>query len=335
MRAVAVALFALFAFSTANAQTTEDKQKAQAAFADAKDLYEKGEHRAAIKKLEYAYSLFPNPAIAITIARRYMDLDEPRAALRELKKLEPAKKKLKEMVEAEIATIEALLAKPVEVTLKSIPPGAMIAIDGGPPSKSPVSANMERGAILVQITLKHHKTVKETVDVKGTKPLEKVWRLEKVGSQLTIRLGNRSTDPKGPTPILTLDGAIITPGQALDVEPGRHTVECGYPGQEARTNLRYKVPAGKTLNVSCALPDPPESPSNWKSPVGWTAIGVGVAAVAGGIAMLAINAINADQYPSPQYQIDENSMPVGGGVATGLGAAALGVGLWMVLTAPD
>ena len=86
--AVVVLIFAIQ--STAWAQD-QDLDKAQEAFKAAKAAHDKGDFQESIKKLKIAYGFYPDPMIRISIARRWLDLDEPEEALEELEQLKSKK----------------------------------------------------------------------------------------------------------------------------------------------------------------------------------------------------------------------------------------------------
>ncbi|MFT7621556.1 MAG: hypothetical protein ACI9WU_000720 [Myxococcota bacterium] len=328
-----VVLVLLVPFVAAVAQEQkQDPEKAQEAFEAARVAYENGNFKLSVSKLREAFRWYPDPAIKVSIARRLVDLDEPEEALSELKSIVPKGRRMRKAVEGEIAKVEALLARPVDVTVETDPPGALIKINDEPSKGGPITRGMPRGPLRLAANMPGYKPTGKTVTVKGTKPMKVLLTLGLVYSFLRVELTGVDPERGVGAPVLRVDNKVVTPGTRLELAPGRHTISCGYARGGAPTTLRVNIPEGKDALVRCALPAPIEVASNWKTPAGWASVGSGGAALAVGIGMLVSYAVETSTYQEPRYTIESTSKPLVGGIAAGVGAGLVGLGTWFLLS---
>jgi len=338
-RRLVVLLLAILAHApVGSAQTETDPNKAMELFQEARDAFDKGDHKTSVRKLRQALKLVddaPTQAkLKITIARRLLDLDQPLEALKELQSIDKKRlrrsRKLRRVVEDDIQKIQALLQNPVQVVFETLPSGASIRLNADSPKKTPLAMKLPRGDVKIVIGLPGYDTVRERLNIKGTRTMRRRWTLQKQMSKLTVKLMNVPSWDDAPEALVTLDGKPIVAGEALEVMPGKLQVRCTFPEHPSPTNLTVNVPPGKDATVRCSLPEPVNKPGDWKTPVGWASIGGGTAAVAAGIGLLASWAVETSDYPSPQYEV-KSSKPLAGGIVTGLGAGLLGLGTYLLL----
>ena len=310
----------------------KDPAKAQAAFEAAKVLHEKGDFAGSLAKLREAYDAYPDPAIKVSIARRLLDMDEPAEALAELSSIETRNRRLKKAVEAEKLRIQDMLAQDVPVLIDTEPAGAMIKIGTGEPVRAPLRRLMKRGSIQVIVTLEGHRALSEVLRIKGTKSINRSYKLDRIVSRLTVEVTGVDPEREEGKPFLKLNGKVVAPGSTHDVDAGRHNIACGYAQGAPPTTLRVRVPEGKNAVIRCAVPAPMDKPISWRAPVGWTSVGTGAAALGAGIGILVSHVMDSSAYEEPRYSITSTSKPVAGGVVTGLGAALVGLGTYLLLS---
>lgn len=330
MRTILILLVVLYA-AVAAAQT--DQTRAQRLFQEARQAYEAGDYEGSLAKLREAYKLFPNPVIAVAIARRLIDVDDPEGALAQLEAIESPPRRLRGVIQEETTRITDILAQPVPIVLDTVPPGAMVKLGDASAEQAPIRRSVPRGTLRVRVTLPGYAEQTIELQVKGTRAIQKTFTLVRVASQLIIEIVGTLPDRDPPIQaMVTLDGNPVTPGQPLEVDAGRHEIACSFPGAVAPTTLRVRVPAGKNATVRCALPAPMEEPIHWKTPVGWATVSGGAAALAAGIGLFISYAMDQGAYEEPRYTIDSSSKPLAGGIVTGVGAGLVGLGTYFLLS---
>lgn len=188
--------------------------------------------------------------------------------------------------------------------------------------------------------------------------------LEAVRARLSWLTLRPAAGPETPGLTLFCDGEALAPGawgtlQAVD--PGRHVVAATAPG---RVRFEATVSIGESsddqiVEIPLLAADPPApsrtaagkkpeatttaiAPVDWRVPVGWASVGVGVAALAAG-SVLGLGAINdaADSKtmcpettcPLDAYTKNEHARTeaIASDVAIPVGVASVGVGLYLLL----
>lgn len=206
---------------------------------------------------------------------------------------------------------------------------------------------------------------KARADERETVALEQVQQLEPTLSYLTLEV----TAPGGQLTLLH-DGKVVGQplwGTAFPVDPGVHQLEASAPGKKpwtASINVvpgphqeRVTVPALEDAPAEPALAAPALQPDGTASPsdgrtqrtIGWVLLGAGSAAiVTGGIFALLARADDSDAEDECRPDRRELCNPAGvdlansaktkatlSGVSAGLGLAAAGAGVTLLLTAPS
>jgi len=310
-----------------------DPDKAKASFDAAKTAYEKGNFRESIRLLKEAHTHYSDPVILLTIAKRWMDLGEPEEAQASLESISTKKQRLKRLVESEMKRVKDALLLPVMLHIDATPAGATVQIDGGKSEKTPFRRKMKRGMVKVSVRADGYEPINEMVLVKGTKTIERKFKLREIIAHLSIELvgvSQESKDGKSKL-ILTLDKKPAKAGVLIKVKPGKHQVSCGYSGQ-TMNSVRFKVPENKKFKVKCVMAEDQNAIVHWRAPTAWASVGTGAAVMLAGVGVFVAYAIEASNYKEPQYSIDSSSKPLAGGLATGLGAGLVGFGTYLLLT---
>ena len=138
--------------------------------------------------------------------------------------------------------------------------------------------------------------------------------------------------PAGTQATVTLDDKPVKGGERIRVARGKHWVRCSL-GDKHKNQLMVDVGPGADLDVRCVLTGVTDKEAaEWKTIAGWSSVGVGAAVILTGVALFASYAVDINDYPSPQYNIDSESKRLGGGIATGVGAGLVGLGTYWLLT---
>ncbi|MBN45159.1 MULTISPECIES: PEGA domain-containing protein [unclassified Methylophaga] len=112
-----------------------------------------------------------------------------------------------------------------ELTVNSVPSGAMVTIDETEAGKTPLTLPLQGGLHTVKVSLAKYETTEETIEIQNSKPeLERNYRLspETAGVHLNLK-------PSGGQ--LTLNGLRIENSQLISVEAGKsHRLTYAKPG---------------------------------------------------------------------------------------------------------
>ena len=288
---LAVFLFSLTLLVSGGAvmATEPDPARARALFVDAKRLHEEGRVREALVKLQEAYAAFTSDAILISIVNRHIDLDEYEEAAELLQHIDAPKGKLKRQVTRLQRQVDKALAKPVMVRLTADALGATVAIDDGEPMELPARVELPRGRYRFTFRAAGRSEVQLVEMLKGTVEIP-------IAASLPVPTGTWRVTIEPSLPLkevrLLLDGQAVPLGKSerektvsepRDVLPGAHRLTCLY-GFEARADAEFTVESGGEAAVTCTFPDHGDSGT---SPWAWITGGVGLAALATGVALLA------------------------------------------------
>jgi hypothetical protein len=317
-------LLALPAYS----QQQRDPEKAIKLVDAAKRAKALGNNRRSIEKLLEAYKYLPDPRILVNVARRYIDLNEPQNALKELRAIKTGNRQIRKLIAAEIKKIEDLVSKPLLVTFDTEPPGALVTFESGDPLTTPGRRNLKRGQYKVTVFLDGYEKGRGVVSVKGIRPVNRTWKLKSFHGHVRIAVGGL---PAGAKATVLLDDKPIELGIRHKVPRGKHWVKCSIGG-EHENQLLVDVGAGGDLDVRCVLTGIKMKKAPWKTIAAWTSIGVGAAVVATGVALFVSHSMDMDQYQPPQYTIESETKQLGGGVSLGVGAGLIGLGTYWLFS---
>ena len=133
-------------------------------------------------------------------------------------------------------------------------------------------------------------------------------------------------DPPGAS--VFVDGVEVGPApRELELAAGKHELVLRAPGYLAATRSVTAIAGVQERLELRLLRAGGTSPARV---VGWIGVGAGAAALAAGIALLAINGQSVDCPGDGRPGLCTRKTSAGGGVAGGLGAAALGVGGYLL-----
>lgn len=271
-------------------ELSEEEQKKQEAgryFQEGTELFEKERYLAAIKAFEKANELFPHHLNIYNIAKSYeklgfadecIDWYQQYLKAYEDKKGEPPP----DVNDIKNSIDKCRLGTMLEVTFESEPAGANIYLDKKREKlvgQTPFKQRMEPGTYTLFLDLAGHQPFEKTFVVKKGQPLSFSFKLERIQRTGTVRV---TANIKNATVFVNGKNVGLTPyDQDIVLEEGSHQITVGKDEYESFqreltvvTNEEYQIAAELWLR---------DSPSSWKAPVGWTAMGVGVALVAGGV----------------------------------------------------
>jgi len=138
------------------------------------------------------------------------------------------------------------------------------------------------------------------------------------------------TDPPGAT--VLVDGTEVgSAPRELELAAGRHLVVVRRAGYVA-TERSITMVAGAQERLALRLLQLPGTPSPARV-VGWVSLGTGVAALAAGIALIAVDGQSVDCPAAGEPKLGlclQRATMAEGAVLTGLGAAAIGVGGYLL-----
>lgn len=328
-----------------------DPQAAKELFVEAKRLNEEGRVKEAIQKLEAAYEAYPSDAILLTIANRYLDLDEPEEAQDVLARLGELDRKLKRQKQKLQRSISRLLDRPVQISWTSETPGVTVSVDGQSPEELPVQLKLSRGMHELVFSAPDRADLVQQFEVRGPrlqarvaelKPEEGYWRV-------MVEQPDTLADIK-----VSFDGEPIrfrpserasSISEARPAAPGVHRLTC-LKGYEARSDAELEVFAGEETRALCQFSAESlaaaEKAARTAAPIdhqlgGWITLGLAIAAIGAGTGVMVdyyarelpmledewLTLTTADCPVAPCYRIQSNK-PAWGGATIGLGVA-LGV----------
>lgn len=205
---------------------------------------------------------------------------------------------------------------------------------------------------------------KDKADERESVAIAYASELEPKLSYLTVTV----TSPATPSLEVKHNGKVLGSalwGSAFPVDPGAHTLEVSAPGKKEWSHT-LDVAAGPRKELilvpelltadpepvvvePAVLPPPPEGAGETQKTVGWVLLGLGSAAVVTG-GVFAVLARSDDASAEAECRPDRIQLcsPAGvelgesaetkatlAGLSAGLGLAALGAGITLLLTAPD
>lgn len=140
-----------------------------------------------------------------------------------------------------------------------------------------------------------------------------------------------ASTPEGATILVDGDPLGVTP-RRLELTPGEHEIVVRARGY-ADARRRISTVGGVQERIDVVLV--PRDQGAWKQPVGWAAIGAGVlAGVVGGV-LIGLDGQSTDCEPAAlrvERCASVRDTSIAGGVVVGLGLAAVGAGVYFVLS---
>ena len=321
------------------------EKRANALYNEGKALMGQGELRQALEKFTAAWAAYRHPLIMKKRGEVRERLSEYEEAIEDYRRylaaLKGAKRNERRKIEERIAALEALLTKPVTVTVVATRPGVLVAVDAEKPRPTPFDIDLIPGKH--QATIADPRFLKKTMEVRVTAGRPTIARLDAV--------------PRTGGVVITTDRSSFDDTQvALDSETlvlketersraqlgvrqlvvGKHSLVSTVPGRPSFYK-EFVVDEAATVTVVCEFAiigggDPIRDP--W----GWVTAGSGIVAAGVGAGLLVSYALdvgtaddlNTDADPNNDVELVTNK-DVFGAVFLGVGAA-LGVASYFVFT---
>lgn len=234
--------------STARADEDATTEAAQR-FQKGVELFDEGEHEAALAEFHWAYSLKPHFAVLYNIAQCYNAIGDHEKALEYFERYaeeggdQIPKKRLGEVK----ASIEHLLGLVAELTVSSHPEGATVRVDGKVVGTSPFAGvYVAAGPHSLEISFPGFMPMQEEVVFTGGQKINKLFKLKEDSREGTLEIVTNAPKTKvfiddremGPAP---WSGKLIV---------GEHTVVVKAPGyHDATRPIVVKPGEERTIEI--------------------------------------------------------------------------------------
>jgi tetratricopeptide (TPR) repeat protein len=213
------------------------REAAKAQYERGSELYEAGHYQQAVQAFMKADRLAPSAPLSFNIARAYERLNDASGALRwyrDYLRRSPQAKNAGE-VRARITALSAELAHRglQQLTVLSMPVGAVVVIDGHAVGVTPFTADLALGKHRVSLDLPGYRDQTHDVLLAPSAPSDLSSSLEQepeprsgpAGAASTDLLSDRSSRRFGVAPWLIAGGGVATLGGALGFELSRRSHE--------------------------------------------------------------------------------------------------------------
>ena len=161
---VAVAITALGFTASANAQSTDARNRARQLYGEAQALFDAGNYSQAEASFRAAYAAVPNPVVLKAIAsaqERQGNIAGAISSLEEYLRLSPT---ASDRAEIEVR-LQGFRARPALVTVSTTPPGAQIILDGADTGHvTPHQLSMPAGQHTIELRMAGHAASTQTFD---------------------------------------------------------------------------------------------------------------------------------------------------------------------------
>lgn len=305
-----------------------DKRKAAEFYQEAERLFGQELYSRAIDNYRKAYDLYPSPAILYNIAKSWERLGDADACVEGyrayLEAYEEAHgKEAPDALDVRNSIAKCRLGARVQVTIGSKPSGAAVYIDDQDKQlgQTPYTTRVEPGDYTVYLDLEGYQPLRRSVTVRAGEPLQLVFELQQIRRVGTLRV---RSNIRGATVFIDGRNIGLTPyDDDIEVSEGRHQVTVS-KDEYLPVNEELVVEADESYEVKANLwlRDPPKT---WKSPVGYTSMGLGVALGVGGF--LASRQADQEFAGTDEFERWERMQFIG----YGLGGGLIGVGVLLVV----
>ena len=325
---------ALVIVPAAEVHADTPEQRANTLYNEGKELMAAGELRAAIVKFTEAWDAFKHPLILKKRAEcheKLLEYEEAIADYREYMNRLPSRRRQerRQMLER-IQSLEALLQRPVSVTVVTSRVGVMVSVDHAEPRRTPFEVELVPG--------NHHAAVRDARFV----PTEKTVRVA-AGRATIIKLD--AVPRTGRVRVQTTEASFAGVQVAIDSEPitlgqdemlrnelagrelvvGRHSVVCTIAGRPS-FYVGFDVVEEREAVVVCKVQSP--ATDRLTDPWGWTTASLALTSLAAGTGLMISWALDVQKAKETNQDLITDKH-IYGGVFLGLGAA-LGVATYFV-----
>lgn len=227
------------------------KGEAKQAYDGAKLLFDDGDPAGAFTKFNRAYELSKEPRLLWNMAICEKELRHYASAARLVGRyLSEAGRTISAESRANaLATQKALRGFYSELTLRSLPVGARVSVDGvsagAAPLKDPVPVDL--GQRRIRVELDGHEPFERQLDVPGATPVTLEVSLVPLKSASSL-----SVSTKGRTDVISVDGKVVGNGHWQGSLPaGEHVVRVTAPGKKAfQSHIQLSSGGSRTLEVT-------------------------------------------------------------------------------------
>ena len=320
------------------AEARADGPEAQAnqLYNEAKQLVMAGELEKAVEKLSEAWGLFQHPLIVKKrgeIREKLLLYEEAIADYQAfIGKVGRRKKKERTLLENRIQSLQALLQKPVRVSVVSSRPGMKISIDGENAKPAPFDLELTPGEHLAMVKDARFVPTERRFRVRAARP--DVVRLD--GTPRTGKYIIKAADGTFEGVEISLDQTplALSPAERAAGETvprpipiGRHGVVCRSDGRPSFF-ADFEVRSGQVDTVECRLGA--KSSGALGDPWGWITVGGALAGVAAGTGLLVSYAMDVETAEKNNQDLI-STKHIFGGIALGVGVG-LGIASYFVFT---
>lgn len=316
---------------------TTPEQRANQLYNEGKELLAKGEIAQAVDRFTLAWNIFPHPLILKKRAEAREKLLQYEEAITDyrtyLARLKPRKRKERRMILERMESLEALLQKPVGVTLVSSRPGVLIAVDNGVSRRTPFELQLSPGMHRADLRDRRFAAKDLSFRVKPGKP--QVVRVDAVPKTGSVVIATDRGSFEGTqialdrTPILLSktdrEGERLPP-RSLVI--GSHSIVCSMQGVP-NFYLEFEVLENGSTTITCQF-DPLVGGSAIRDPWGWVTVAGAVAGLAAGTGLFISWAQDVKKAEDENLELITDKH-IWGGVSLGIGVA-LGIGSYFVFT---
>jgi hypothetical protein len=247
---------------------------ARDAYDAAKLLFDDGDAVGAIAKFRHAYELSKDPRLLWNMAVCEKELRHYASAARLVTRyLSEAGDSLSAESRSNAqATQEALRGFYSELTLKNLPAGASVLIDGKSQGTAPLTGPIpiDLGRRVVRVELAGYEPYEQSLDVPGSKPVAIDVKLVRVSTTATVTITSTGADD-----VISIDGKVVGNGRYQGSLPaGQHVVRVTAPGKKPyETHIDLAPKSSRSLQV--ALDDEGGGKPIWPWIAGGAAVLVG------------------------------------------------------------
>lgn len=255
-------VFWVFLLGTAAAQNAKDQ--AAASFKEGRAHYLEGRYPEALAAFEKANQLAPHPSMNANMAQAYEAMGDLENAANQMRLFVAASSKVSDEQRANLASLEAELARWATVNVTSDPEGADVFVQNWPSrGHAPVTFKLPEGKHTLRFEHNNYQSVERTVRLEAKGAITLTAKMVPILPTVSIM-----TDPPGATVYMSAvdDGAEVAPES--DVTPikvarnaGRYRVELvleGYRKWSSEITLEDRhMPPGAPLALNAKLEEAP------------------------------------------------------------------------------
>jgi hypothetical protein len=213
------------------------------------ELFDEGEHEAALAEFHWAYSLKPHFAVLYNIAQCYNAIGDTEKALEYFQRYaeegvdQIPKKRMGEVQDA----IQHLLGLVAELTVSTHPEGATVRVDGKVAGTAPFAGvYVAAGPHSLEVSFPGYMPIQEEVVVTGGQKLNKLFKLKEDSRQGTIEVTTNAPKSK-----------VFVDGREMGAAPwtgtlivGEHSVVVKAPGyHDATRPIVVKPGEERTIEI--------------------------------------------------------------------------------------